>query len=161
MREYIASRLIFLGAIAALLAGCADKAPTGHWTIAPEGYALFESGTVLPDHAYYYIGSSTMPDSVIAVDPRFTLRTRVWAEADMTESKLNGWLHMFGTEHYPPACTYRGGVILTPDGQRAGYWYSRNIYNIIRYPEAGVIEVYQPHSGAGRVCGQDFDSVGL
>jgi hypothetical protein len=161
MRQYIAGRLVIRSAIAVLLTGCADKAPSGHWLIAPEGYAAFESGTVLPDHVYYYIGSYANPDSVIAIDRRFTLRTRVWAEADMTESLLNGWLQMFQTERYSPACTHRGGVILTPDGWRAGYWYSRNIHNIVYMPEAGVIEVYQPHAGGGRVCGQDFDSIGF
>ncbi|MCL1980576.1 MAG: hypothetical protein FWG62_05830 [Proteobacteria bacterium] len=157
MRTSIARHLTVLGLIAAFLAGCADKQPSGRWAIEPEVQSLFESGQVLPDHSYYYIGSSSMPDSIIAIDHRFTLRTRVWAEIDLTESKLNGWLHMFSTEHYSPACSFHGGVILTPDGQRAGYWYSRNMYNLIYMPEPGVLEVYQPHSGAGLVCGQDSD----
>jgi hypothetical protein len=158
MRTCIARPLfIMINIAAALFVGCADRQPAGQWLTTPDGHSLFESGKVLPDHAYYYIGSSTMPDSIIAIDRRFTLRTRVWADVELTEDQLNGWLHMFGTENHAPACEYRGGVILTPDGQTAGYWYSRNIYNIIYMPEAGVIEVYQPHAGAGRVCGQDFD----
>ncbi|MCL2457381.1 MAG: hypothetical protein FWF31_00740 [Desulfobulbus sp.] len=158
MQTFILARLIALAAVAVFLAGCAGGPPAGQWTTDSRAQDLFESGVVLPDHAYYYIGSFAMPDSVIAIDRRFTLRTRVWAETDMTEAKLNGWLHMFRTENYPAACIYRGGVILTPDGRRAGYWYSRNIYNIIYMPEEGVLEVYRPHADAGRVCGQDINS---
>ena len=163
MRPYIAStsKLILFSIIAAFLAGCAGGPPGGHWVMDSGVQALFESGTVLPDHDYYYIGSYARPDSVIAIDRRFTLRTRVWAETDMTEAKLHGWLQMFRTEHLSPACTYRAGVILTPDGYRVGYWYSRNIYNLIYMPEPGVIEVYQPHAGAGRVCGQELDNFGF
>jgi len=161
MRPFIASKLIIFAIAAALLTGCADRQPAGHWLMDSAGLDLFESGTVLLDHNYYYIGSYAIPDSIIAIDRRITLRTRVWAETDMTEAKLQGWLQMFRTENHPPACTYRGGVILTPDGYRVGYWYSRNIFNLIYMPEVGVIEVYQPHAGAGRVCGQDFDGIGF
>lgn len=147
--------LVFLVALS--LAGCAAGPPGGKWEIEPEVLQLFESGTVLPDHTYYYLGSITAPDSVIAIDHRFTLRTRVWAQIDLTEHMLNGWLQWHRTEHYGAGCEYRGGVILTPDGQRAGFWYSRNIINIVRMPEPGVIEVYQPRSIAGGTCGNPND----
>ncbi|MCL2791303.1 MAG: hypothetical protein FWD79_11815 [Desulfobulbus sp.] len=160
MRPFIATSLIPLGLIAAFLAGCASGPPSGSWIIEPEGQALFESGTVLPDHTYYYLGSFTAPDSIIAIDHRFTLRTRVWAQVDMTASRLNGWLQWYRTDQHPPGCAYRGGVILTPDGQRAGFWYSPNPINIVYLPEPGVIEVYQPQTASGRVCGQDgYDSM--
>lgn len=152
-------RLMSLCAVAACLAGCAAAPPAGQWLIEPGVEQLFESGRVLPDHAYYYLGSSTAPDSIIAIHRRFTLRTRVWAEVDLTEAKLNGWLQWYRTEHYPPGCEYRGGVILTPDGQQAGFWYSQNIINIVYMPEPGILEVYQPHSVAGGTCGKENDSM--
>jgi len=138
----------------AILAGCAAGPPGGKWEIDPAAQQVFESGTVLPDHAYYYLGSFTAPDSIIAINKQFALRTRVWAQVDLTGQMLNGWLQWYRTEHYGPGCEYRGGVILTPDGRQAGFWYSQNIINIIRMPEAGVIEVYQPHSIAGGTCGK-------
>lgn len=157
MRPLLFSRLVLVLFATVVLNGCAASQPGGKWEIEPEVQLLFESGTVLPDHTYYYLGSYTAPDSIIAISNQFTLRTRVWAQVDLTGDMLNGWLQWYRTEHYGPGCEYRGGVILTPDGRQAGLWYSRNIINIIRMPEPGVLEVYQPHSISGRTCGQEND----
>jgi len=159
MRTRMSIHPIVLAILAAVLAGCAGGPPSGRWLIEPEAQSLFESGTVLPDHAYYYLGSSTAPDSIIAIDHQFTLRTRVWAQIDLTAATLNGWLQWYRTEHHPPGCAYRGGVILAPDGQRAGFWYSRNTINLVYQPEPGIIEVYQPHAAAGLTCGQERDGL--
>lgn len=118
---------------------------------------LFESGTLLPDHTYYYLGSYTAPNTIIAISNQFTLRTRVWAQVDLTGEMLNGWLQWYRTEHYGPGCEYRGGVIRTPDGRQAGVWYSQNSINLIFMPEPGVLEVYQPRTIGGGTCGQNDD----
>lgn len=140
-----------------LLAGCAAQGPTGTWEIDPGVEQLFKAGQLLPDHTYYYLGSITAPESIIAISNQYTLRSRVWAEIEMTEQRLNGWLQWYSTEHYG-ACDYHGGVILTPDGHQAGVWYSQNIFNVIRMPEPGVLEVYQPYSFLGRRCGEQNDA---
>ena len=31
-------------------------------------------------------------------------------------------------------------------------WYSQNIVNIVRMPEPGVLQVFQPHAPAGHTC---------
>ena len=142
----------------AVLSGCAtNSGPSGRWEMDAGVQQSVEAGTVLPDHTYYYIGSSAAPDSIIAISNQFTLRTRVWAQVDMNEQLLNDWLQWYRTEHYAPSCEYRGGIILTPDGRQAGIWYSQNIINLIFMPEPGVIEVYQPHSISGRTCGKEND----
>ena len=157
MRPFLFSRLVFVLFATVVLTGCAASPSGGKWEIEPEVQLLFESGTVLPDHTYYYLGSISAPVSIIAINNQFTLRTRVWAQVDMTGDLLNGWLQWYRTEHYPPGCEYQGGVILTPDGRQAGLWYSRNIVNIIRMPEPSVLEVYQPRSIGGGTCGQEHD----
>lgn len=138
-----------------LLAGCAPALPRGAWLTDPHVAQLFVSGTVLPNHTYYYLGSFGAPDSIIAIDNRFTLRSRVWARVDVDRRLLNGWQQWYRTEHFRAGCEFRGGLILTPDGRRAGVWYSQNIINTVRLPEPGVIEVFQPHSPAGHTCGRD------
>lgn len=140
----------------ATLAGCAAPVPSGLWQEESDVQQLFESGQLLPNHTYYYLGSFAAPDSVIAVSNQFTLRSRVWAQVDMTEARLNGWLQWWRTERYG-ACDYHGGRIIAPDGRQAGVWYSQNVFNIIHLPEPGVIEVYKPHSYAGRTCGEPRD----
>ena len=135
--------------------GCSAGVPGGAWVTDPQVRQLFESGTLLANHTYYYLGSFGAPDSIIAIDNRFTLRSRVWARAEVDQRMLDGWLQWYRTEHFPSGCELRGGRILTPDGQQAGVWYSQNIVNIVRMPEPGVIEVFQPHSPAGHTCGRD------
>jgi len=151
--------LVLIGCV--VLSGCAaggNSTPAGKWDTDMGVQQLFVSGAVFPNHTYYYLGSIGAPDSIIAIDNRFTLRSRVWAQIEMTEQLLNEWLQWYRTEQYGAGCEYRGGVILTPDGERAGVWYSQNIVNIIRMPEPGVLEVYQPRTPSGATCGRDRDS---
>lgn len=139
-----------------MVAGCAGNAPSrpqGQWLEEDPVRHAIEAGTVFPGHSYYYLGSITAPDSFIAIDHRWQLRSRVWAEVTMNPERLAGWLQWYRSEHYG-ACEYRSGRILAPDGSQVGYWYSQNPINTIFMPEPGVIEVYKPHSGAGRVCGE-------
>ena len=150
-------RLFLALLTAAVLAGCVVGPPGGKWEVESGVLELFESGTILPDHTYYYLGSSAAPDSIIAISNQVTLRTRVWAQVEMSKELLNGWLSWYRTEHYGPGCDYRGGIILTPGGRQAGLWYSQNVINIVRMPEPGVIEVYQPHSISGGTCGKSND----
>ena len=151
-------RVAFVLLIAVFLAGCAASPPAGRWEIDPAAQQMFESGTILPDHTYYYLGSYAAPDSIIAIHHQFTLRTRVWAQVDLSQELLDAWLQWYRTEMQPPGCEFRGGVIFTPDGRRAGFWYSQNIINLIYQPESDVVEVYQPRSIPFGTCGRDRDS---
>ena len=57
---------------------------------------------------------------------------------------------------------FRGGVILTPDGQQAGVWYSPNIINLVQMPEPGVLVVFQPRSpGLSGCTEQEQGGIGL
>lgn len=141
-----------------LLTGCTSMVPTGQWQSDPSVASWFAAGRVLPGYAYYYLGSSTAPDSIIAIDPRYTLRSRVWARIDLDEQILNGWLQWYRSVQPPPGCEFQGGVIATPAGEPAGYWYSRNPINIVHMPEPGVLEVFQPHTLGGGACGQSSSS---
>ncbi|ADW18283.1 hypothetical protein Despr_2136 [Desulfobulbus propionicus DSM 2032] len=156
MHHHVMMRLLFCLLAAVLLTGCAAPVPGGKWEIDRAVQQTFEAGQLFPEHSYYYLGSITAPESIIAIDNRFTLQTRVWAHIDMSEQRLNGWLQWYRGERYG-GCDYYGGVILAPDGRRAGVWYSPNIFNIIRMPEPNVLEVFQPYSFMGRRCGEPND----
>ena len=142
-----------------LMAGCASTGPAkpkGQWLEEEGVQATIERGTVFPHHTYYYLGSITAPDTFIAIDNRWQLHSRVWAEVAMSPVRLAGWLQWYRSENYG-ACDYRGGRILASDGSQVGYWYSRNPYNTIYVSEPGVIEIYKPHNVAGQVCGEPRD----
>ncbi len=142
-----------------LLTGCAgtqSSVPEGTW-LEDEGIQkTIESGTVFSGHRYYYLGSITAPDSFIAIDNRWQLHSRVWADVAMTQERLAGWLQWYSHEDYG-SCSYRAGRILAPDGSQIGYWYSQNPINTIYMPRPGVVEVYKPHDVGGTVCGEPRD----
>ncbi|MGD9950295.1 MAG: hypothetical protein AB7U29_17725 [Desulfobulbus sp.] len=143
-----------------LITGCVGNTPSspkGQWLEEDAIQKIIENGTVFPGHTYYYLGSITAPDSFIAIDNRWQLRTRVWAEVAMSPKRLAGWLQWYRTEDYYGGCEYRAGRILAPDGSPVGYWYSQNPINNIYMPEPGVIEVYKPHNIGGQVCGEPRD----
>jgi len=133
--------------------GIADQQPKGQWVEDAGIQQVIETGTVFPNHTYYYLGSINGPDSFIAIDNRWRLRTRVWAEVAMNPKRLAGWLQWLSHEDRG-ACEYRAGRILAPNGSQVGYWYSQNPINLIYMPEPGVIEVYKPHDVGGAVCGE-------
>jgi hypothetical protein len=124
MRAY---KRLFAGAImmaALLLAGCVNLVsdlPQGQWLEEEQVQALVEDGIVFPDHRYYYLGSITAPDSFIAIHKEWRLRTRVWAEVEMTPQRLAGWLQWYRTEQYG-ICEYRGGRILAPIPRIDSIW---------------------------------------
>jgi hypothetical protein len=155
LRNVFFPLFLMIGCI--FFAGCTTAAgPVGKWELDSGVQKAFEAGKVFPDHTYYYLGFYAAPHSVIAVSNRYTLRTRAWAQVDITEQMLQGWLTMFRTEN-ATGCDYYGGVILTPDGQQAGVWYSQNNINIVQTPEPGVLEVFQPHTISGATCGAPDD----
>lgn len=143
--------LLLFGCIL-LLTGCTAKGPTGNWQVNRDAQKTFETATVLPDHTYYYLGSSGAPESVIAISNEYTLRTRVWARAEITEKMLRGW-RQWHTIMNNSSCRYSGGVIFAPDGRQAGVWYSPYIINTVRMPEPGVLVIFQPMSPFNRICG--------
>lgn len=147
--------------IVGTLAGCGVLAPTGGWETDGRVEQLFTSAVVLPHHTYYYLGSVTAPDSIIAIDTRFTLRTKVWAEIEISEQVLSNWLAWLPLVH-SRSCVFRGGVIRTPDGEQAGVWYSPNLINLVQMPEPDMLVVFPPRSIGPSACGdQEQDGLGL
>lgn len=142
--------LLFLS----LLAGCGATRPTGRWVTSSDVLKDFRSGTILPNHTYYYTGSPVEPDAIIAIDDSFQLRTKVWSRVDISQKLLDKWMFWARTD-LSMLCPYKAGVILTPDGRQAGVWFSKFSFNTIRTPEPGVIEVYQPFAPGNTTCGRE------
>lgn len=145
---------ILFAFLLATINSCAPKGPSGKWVQRHDVKSSFESGTILQDHTYYYYGSMAMPDAVIAIDNRYTLQTRVWAKVDINPKQMDSWLSWYRTE-ISYACPFRGGLIITPDQQVGGMWYSKKLINTIKSPEPGVLEVYLPYSPPGSICARE------
>ena len=149
--------ILFFCSCVALLASCAQhkaNVPKGQWVEQEDVLEIIESGVLFSGYNYYYLGSITAPNSFIALDDRFQLRSRAWAQVTMTSKRMAGWLQAYAQE-MSGSCSYRAGHIFTPDGTLVGYWYSQNELNNVYMPEPGVLEIYQPHTVGGMVCGEE------
>ncbi len=112
---------------------------------------LFESGILLPDHTYYIEGSEIEPDAIIALSNSYQLQTKLWSKKNWTEENLKKAVFWMQTGQFG-FCTVKAGLLLAPDGQQVGVWYSKKERGIIRQPAEGVVEVYPFRHLPGSPC---------
>lgn len=143
--------ILFSLLVGILAVGCVQSGPTGQWSRNSDDARIFESKTLLTDHIYYYRGNPTTPEAIIAVDNAYTLQTKVWTQVDITQKILDDWMYWIDTG-VNMVCPYYGGAILTPDGRKAGVWYSKKLITTVKTPEPGVLQVYPPYSLPGSSC---------
>ncbi|HHO47902.1 MAG TPA: hypothetical protein ENN06_05550 [Desulfobacteraceae bacterium] len=140
-------RCIILSAAVLILTGCAGgvgKPLLLSRTL--EVNDIIESATILPGHRYYYAGPESKPDVIIAIDEKYTFRQSIhWHEVTPTEELLRSWNRIIDNR-YRIKFPYYGAWILTPDGQKAGIWYSQHTNTVIEYPTPGEIIIYRPDS---------------
>ena len=104
----------------------------------------FESGTVLPDHAYYYTGSEMNPNAIIAIYSDYTLETDRWKSVDATAKQLKDWVDMI-TDFRGYGLRTLGSDILGPHGEYIGIWYSKKSdFTTVRLLEGNRVMVFPP-----------------
>jgi len=136
-----------------LLAGCVQTGPVGRWEPDAAVERQFRAGKVFPGHTYYFYGSEVLPDAILAIDNRYTLKTKVWSRVEISEKMMADWAYWISTE-IQVACPYRGGVLFGPGGERIGVWWTRKDRTVIRMPEPGVVQVYAPYNFRSSPCGR-------
>lgn len=103
---------------------------TGSNDIAQE----FETGTLLPDHQYYYGGPKAKPNAIVAIHKDYVLDSPHWhllthfSAADL-KSLAQTTIFVGGIEY---KTSPNGARIIVPGGEQAGVWYSAFEYPIIR-----------------------------
>jgi hypothetical protein len=138
--------IVLAAAAALMLAGCAGTGKPLLLERSLEVNKLVEGAVILPGHAYYYAGPESKPDVIVAIDRKYTFRQSVhWHEVTPTEELLRSWNRIIDN-YYRIRDRYYGAWILTPDGQKAGIWYSRHTNTVIEYPAPDQIIIYRPDS---------------
>jgi hypothetical protein len=113
---------------------------------------LFESATMLADHTYYIDGSDIEPDAIIAISNEFQLQTNIWSKRDeWTAENLEKAVFWMQSEEFG-FCYNEGGVLITPEGQQIGIWYSKRDQGVVRQPAPGVVEVFSFWFTPGSPC---------
>ena len=127
------------------VSGCARYQNFGTLAPSQDVTRAFETATILPDHTYYYTGPEAKPDAIMALAKSFTLANKrnFWIKLDITKEQLQSWNLIIQNEtriKFP----YTGYQIITPDGRRAGVWYSPYGHTVVKTPEQQSIIVYTP-----------------
>ena len=127
-----------------LMGGCAASNAPRTLVRSLEVNKIIEGGTILPDHTYYYAGPQDKPDVIIAIDNRYTFQESVhWHKIDLTEQQLQSWNRIIDN-YYRMKYPYYGSYIMAPDGNKAGIYYSKYSFTVIKFPAPNQIIIYRP-----------------
>lgn len=146
----IFSRMPLMAAILAtlfLLGGCGGG-PYGRFDFQMSVNEVFESGRILDNHSYYYIGPDAEPDAIMAIDNAYQLAPSLWKKSDITAKQLTGWMERIDNR-YRFRNMYKGAVILDDQGNKLGIWYSRLTKTVIRRGEGNQVIIYTPDTTFG------------
>lgn len=102
--------------------------------------------TLLNNHTYYFRGTETEPDSIIAIDNQFPMTSKAWARVDITQKMLDDWAFWIDTYLGWWDCPYRGVKLFAPDGRQVGVGYSKFTFSIVKMTGPEAIVVYPPQA---------------
>ena len=102
--------------IIAFLAGC--FANYGRLEINSAVEQAFRNYEILDHYQYYYSGRENKPSAIIGIDPAFQFSSKFWTAIEPSLFKT-----MVG-RMFPEYGFLYGAYILSPEGRKAGVWYS-------------------------------------
>lgn len=154
MRQYIqvskkgptSLAALFTIVLILLLWSCAGSS-SGGLSRSNEVSNLFESYQILPDHAYYFSGSSTNPRAVVGIQKEYTLVSDYWHPIEPTPEQMKGWRDWTIANSGRDAYRHYGSWILAGDGSRVGVWYpyqDRNAYSRVEVKEDKTVTISIP-----------------
>ncbi|MEA2116598.1 MAG: hypothetical protein U9P36_14620 [Thermodesulfobacteriota bacterium] len=130
-----------------LLTGCVTTTNTSY-SYSQDVDRMFQppKPALLENHTYYFRGTETEPDSIIAIDNQFTMTSKVWARVDINRKMLDDWAFWLDTYLGWWDCPYRGVILLAPDGRQVGVGYSKFTFSVVKMSGPEAIIVYPPQA---------------
>jgi hypothetical protein len=130
-----------------LMVGCA--ADYGRLNKSPEIVNAFKKYEMLADYRYFYSGRENKPSAIIGVAPEFEFDPRSWTELPTDAQAFRRQVERL----YPmDSAVEFGAYIVTPDGRRAGVWFSEMSSTVIKLDGDRLI-VYSPENMTEEVRG--------
>lgn len=121
--------------------GCSGN--FGHLRRDGEARKNFESYQVLPDHNYFYSGSSSKPIAIMGIHKDYTLETQLWKSVELTPEQLKSWMNNISPTLGRAIDNY-GSVIVDPAGKTVGIWYSKYKQTTVEFKDNNTIIVHTP-----------------
>ena len=140
-----------LAAMLTFLFGCAGG--YGRMEKGPEVTAAFVEHRLPSDYRYYYIGRDNMPYAVIGIRNEYRLQSKFWKAIDPESDAFRKMVETpYGYQEYQA----RGALLVGPDGEQVGIWYSAYDFANFRVTEDKDVYVYNPYTPT-----DDFDFKGI
>jgi len=103
---------------------------------------LFTSFQVLDESNYYYTGSDVQPTGILALDPKYPLRSKFWKPVEATPAMLEKWVKWMKSDVIAPSppCGWR---IFDRNGALIGLVYAHEKV-VVKLENNGQVCVYPP-----------------
>ncbi len=103
---------------------------------------VFTSYQVLDELTYYYSGSDMQPTGILALDPKYPLRSKFWEAIDVTPTLLEKWVKSMKNDvvAFSSPCGWR---IIDRNDMLVGIIYA-NEKVVVKLEKDGQISVYPP-----------------
>jgi len=114
------------------LGSCAASGANGGLLRSPDVTHQFRTYGAVPAYRYYHSGWSNNPYAIVAIDPQYTLKDRLWTpftpDSATLKNLMDALYEDFNLSPY-------GAYIVDQQGKRIGLWYSAIQWAAIRVDE--------------------------
>ena len=104
---------------------------------------MFESRQVMDEYNYFYSGRDAVPDAILGVNQKYTLRSSLWKPVKLTSGQLGQWIDMM-TDHRGFSIRTYGAEVLGPDNELIGIWYSPWSWTTVRLVGDNEVIIHTP-----------------
>ena len=139
-----------------LLVSC-SAGSYGHLQWSDEALDTCESAIILENHTYYFFGPEAEPIAIIAVDNQYVLAQSLWKKIDLTPLILSQWMERIDNQHRFLKGKYQGAMMVDPQGNRLGLWYSYVDWTVIRQGEENEVIIFTPDTSRMDRSNRDRD----
>lgn len=146
MKKIISCRILVTSAVFFLIISSSVFAGSGRGKLERNRdlQKQIESAQVIPDHKYYYSGGAGKPSAILGIHKDFQLVTGQWQGVQISSGQLQKWMSSMSHDTSMGPKGYNAAYIISPDGKKAGFWYSIQSSTTIKFPGGNKIEVYTP-----------------
>ena len=106
-----------------VLMGC-TASNYGRLASNPDVTQAFQAYQILPDHTYYYRGSSSRPFVIVGIHKDFTLDSPLWVKIDANSEDFRNLVSRVSLQATGRTTEPWGFNIIDQTGRKVGVWYS-------------------------------------
>ena len=135
--------IILLSTTFIALCGC-SLSNYGKLKSNPEVTRAFEAYQILPDHKYYYRGTSSRPIAIAGINENFKLDSKLWVEIDPKSKDFRTLIDRVSFQGLGSTTQPWGFTILDKSGNDVGVWFSAIRAAAVQIDENGQIVNLSP-----------------